>query len=101
MSRVQKFNNVELFKRADLSPYCDGKWGGFMEDEYYLEVKDGKGRMGSNNPFAKGIFSSWCKLKVVKDLPKTKKKVFRLSVNGQYVFFKLAIAMPKGHYYGK
>ena len=101
MSRVQKFNNVEMFKRADLSSHCDGQWIGVFEDRYDLEVKDGKGRVTSNNPFAKGVFSTWCKLKVVKNLPNTNKKVFRLSVNGQYAFFKLAINLPKGHYYGK
>jgi len=98
--RLQKFNDVKMFKTAECSSHNDGQWIGVFEDRYDLEVKDGKARVFSNNPFAHKP-SNWCKLKLVKELPNTNKNVFRLRVNGQYAFFKVAINLPKGHYYGK
>jgi len=98
--RLQKFNDVKMFRTPELTPHNNGQYGAIFEDQYDLEVKDGKGRVFSNNPFEKKP-SSWCKLKLVKELPNTNKNVFRLRVNRQYAFFKLAINLPKGHYYGK
>jgi hypothetical protein len=97
---TKKFNNVPMFRRADLSPYNNGQYGAIFEDRYDLEVKGGKGRVFSNNPFVKEP-SSWCKLKLIKQLPNSNKSIFRLKVNGQYAFFKVALNLPKGHYFGK
>jgi hypothetical protein len=93
---TKKFNNVDLFKDKQLND----SWKAPFDDEHKLEVKGDKARVHSNNPFAHKP-SAYRKLKLIKKVPNSNKSIFRLSVNGQHAFFKVAINLPKGYYYGK
>jgi hypothetical protein len=81
---VKKFNHVPMFKDAKLTQ----SWAGFFEDDWNVEVKGDKARVTSNNPFAKGKWSRFAKLVPIGKVGN--KRVYKLTVNGNKVFFKIA-----------
>lgn len=89
-TETKKYKNIDMFKRADVSPHNDGCWKVPFEDEFDIEVKGNKARVYSNNPWAKKP-SRYCKLTKVKDVPNSNKSVFQLTVNGCQAFFTIAL----------
>lgn len=94
MQATKMFNDIDLFKRKDLSPHCDGSWKAPFEDEFNIEVKNDKARVYSNNPFAKKP-SRFCNLNLVQQVPNSNMRIFQLTVNGKQVFFKIAHIIRK------
>ena len=94
MYSSKMFKNIPMFKRADLSPYCDGEWKGMFEDEFDVEVINDKARVYSNNPFNHKP-SRFCKLKLIREEKDSNMRVFQLIVNGQKAFFKIAHIIRK------
>ena len=94
MQATKMFKNIDMFKRKDVSPHCEGQWNGVFEDEYNVEVKNDKARVHSNNPFNHKP-SRYCKLNLVQVLSNSNMRVYQLTVNGQQAFFKIAHIIRK------
>jgi hypothetical protein len=82
-TEIKTFKHIPMFQDAKLTK----SWSGFMEDDWDVEVKNDKARVFSNSPFAKKP-SRFAKLTPIDKVGNL--RIYKLTVNGQKAFFKIA-----------